>query len=65
MALGEHFVRTGLLEPKFHRWLLDAFDKRIQADYGVEAPVTPEDVAQLIEQAREFEHHARRLLGAG
>lgn len=53
-SFGEHFAKTGRLNPKFHRWLLDAFDKRIQGDYGVEAVLTPEDAARIIEQAREF-----------
>ena len=42
-ALGEHFVKTGLMEPKYHRWLVTAFAKRIAADYGVEAEITPDD----------------------
>lgn len=62
-AFGDQFVKTGLLDQKFHRWLLDAFDKRIQGDYGVEAFVTQEDVAQMIEQADEFLREAQRHLG--
>lgn len=31
-AFGREFVKTGLLDAKYHRWLLDAFDKRLQAD---------------------------------
>ena len=62
-AFGEHCVKSGLVDPKFHRWLLDAFDKRIQGDYGVEAVVTLEDVVSMIEQAREFLHEAHRYLG--
>lgn len=30
-AFGEHFVKSGAMDAKFHRWLLDAFDKRVQA----------------------------------
>jgi uncharacterized protein (UPF0332 family) len=29
---GEHFTKTGLMDAKFHRFLLDAFDRRLQAD---------------------------------
>lgn len=32
-AFGEHFIKTGLFDPKYHRWLLDAFDDRIRGDY--------------------------------
>ena len=62
-AFGERFVKTGELDPKYHRWLLEAFNKRITADYGVEAVVTPEDVVSMIEHAHEFLHEARRYLG--
>lgn len=62
-AFGEHFAKTSALDPKFHRWLLEGFNKRISVDYGVEASVTSEDVARMIEQAREFLQEARRFLG--
>ena len=29
-AFGEHYVKTGLFDGKYHRWLLDAFDRRIE-----------------------------------
>ena len=29
-AFGENFVKTGLFDAKYHRWLLDAFDRRIR-----------------------------------
>ncbi len=62
-AFGEHFVKKGLLDAKYHQWLLDAFDKRIQSDYGVDTVVTVEDVARMLEQARAFLQEARRYLG--
>jgi uncharacterized protein (UPF0332 family) len=62
-AFGERFARTNVLDPKFHRWLLDAFDRRTQADYGVEAIVTSEEVTRMIEQAREFLRQANQHLG--
>lgn len=61
-AFGEQFAKSRLLDPKFHRWLLDAFDKRIQGDYGVEAIVTLDDVTQMIQQARDFLQEARHYL---
>lgn len=63
-AFGEHFARTGVIDPKFHRWLLDAFDRRIQADYGLDATVTPEQATMMLDQAREFLHECQRFLGA-
>ncbi len=51
------------MDAKFHRWLLDAFDKRILADYGVEAVLTRDDATQMIAQARELLEAANSLLG--
>jgi uncharacterized protein (UPF0332 family) len=54
-----------VLDPKFHRWLLDAYDQRILGDYGVEVSLTDEDAARVIQQAREFLQAARTYLSAG
>lgn len=62
-AFGEHFVKPGLFDPRFHRWLLDGFDQRIQADYGVDAVMHEVDVRTMIEQAREFLSESQRHLG--
>lgn len=62
-AFGEHFVKTGLLDAKLHRWLLDAFDQRILGDYGTEAAMTVEDVKQVIDHAEVFINEARQYLG--
>ena len=64
-AFGEHYVKTGLFDSKFHRWLLDAFDQRIEGDYGVEIVATPQDAHELIEQAKEFLQEAKRFLAEG
>jgi uncharacterized protein (UPF0332 family) len=61
-AFGEHFAKPGLLDQKFHRWLLDAFDRRILGDYEVEGVVTEEDAVAVIGQAREFLAAVRQLL---
>ncbi len=60
-ALGEHFVKTGDLDRKYHRWLLAAFSKRIVADYGVDADLSTRDVEEMVAQAREFLQIARQL----
>jgi uncharacterized protein (UPF0332 family) len=60
-AFGEHLVRTGILDTRFHRWLLDAFDLRIQGDYGVDAVVSLEEARAIIDQSQEFIREANRL----
>ncbi|WP_420263842.1 HEPN domain-containing protein [Candidatus Magnetominusculus dajiuhuensis] len=59
-AFGEHFVKTGLMDKRFHRWLLDSYDKRILGDYGIESTLTSEDVKTMCEQANEFLSEARK-----
>ncbi len=61
-AFGEHFAKPGLLDAKYHRWLLAAFEKRLTADYGVEEALEVDDARTLIQHAREFLDAARRYL---
>jgi uncharacterized protein (UPF0332 family) len=61
-AFGEHYVKTGLFDPKFHRWLLNAFDTRIEGDYGAEVIVVTDDAEKLIHQAEEFLEVSRDYL---
>jgi uncharacterized protein (UPF0332 family) len=62
-AFGEYYVKTGLFDPKFHRWLLNAFDQRIEGDYGTEIIAVVEDAEKLIAQAEEYLEAARKYLG--
>ncbi|GAB4421310.1 MAG: HEPN domain-containing protein [Anaerolineales bacterium] len=62
-AFGEHFAKTKILEPKFHRWLIDAFDKRLAGDYGVDANIEMDIAANMINQAHEFLKAAKEYLG--
>ena len=61
-AFAEHFVKTGLLDGKYHRWLLEAFSKRITGDYGIDADLTSDDASLLIGQARDFLDAAKQFL---
>jgi uncharacterized protein (UPF0332 family) len=63
-AFGEHYVKTGLFDPKFHRWLLNAFDQRIEGDYSPEIVAVHEDAQKLIAQADEFLDIAEKYLGS-
>ncbi len=61
-AFGERFIKTSLLDSKYHRWLIDAFDMRIKGDYGVEAVITDAEATRMIKQAHEFLQAGRRYL---
>jgi uncharacterized protein (UPF0332 family) len=63
-ALGEHYIKTGLLDVKYHRWLLDAFAKRIVADYGVEVDLTSNEVSEMVFQAGELIQEIKKLIWA-
>jgi len=61
-AYGKNFAKTKALDPKFHRWMRDGFDKRITGDYGVDTGIEDEIVATMINQAREFMLAAQKYL---
>jgi len=61
-AFGERFIKTSILDSKYHRWLIDAFDMRIKGDYGVEAVITDAEATRMIKQAHEFLQAGRRYL---
>lgn len=53
-AYGKNFAKTKVLDPKYHRWLRDGFEKRISGDYGVDTGIEEDTAADMINQAREF-----------
>jgi uncharacterized protein (UPF0332 family) len=53
-AFGREFVKSALLERKFHRYLADAFRLRQAGDYETTSSVNKEEARKLIEQADEF-----------
>ncbi len=61
-AFGEHFAKVGRLDAKFHRYLLDAFAKRLQADYGLETALTSAEVEKLVAHGHEFLNAAQAFL---
>lgn len=61
-AFGEHFVKTGLMDTKYHRWILDAFDKRAEGDYGLNVVLSETDIRAMISQATELLGAARSLI---
>jgi uncharacterized protein (UPF0332 family) len=53
-AFGEHFVKTGLIEPQYGRILHDAFEARLDSDYGPNPDLTEASAQQLISNAARF-----------
>ena len=61
-AFGEHFSKKGELHPRFHRYLLEAFESRLEADYGIDIALGESAVSEIIERAKEFLNEARGYL---
>lgn len=61
-AYGKNFAKTKALDPKYHRWLRDGFEKRISGDYGVDTGIDQEVAADMINQARDFLMDARAYM---
>jgi uncharacterized protein (UPF0332 family) len=53
-AFGQHFARTEVLDPRFHRALLTAFSQRQLGDYAVNSGLSEEDIASLATSAEDF-----------
>ena len=61
-AYGKNFAKTKALDPKYHRWLRDGFEKRISGDYGVDTGIGEDVAADMINQARDFLLDARAYI---
>jgi uncharacterized protein (UPF0332 family) len=53
-AFGKEFVKTGDLDARFHRHLIDAQDARNIGDYGTGTSVSEAQVQELLGWAKEF-----------
>ena len=61
-ALGYHFAKTGRIDPRYHRMLIDARKVREIADYDIHEEIV-EPVASLkIEEGKTFLSAIKRLL---
>ena len=61
-AFGRDFAKTGVLDPRFHRYLIDVQDLRQSGDYDTNAAVTPAQVEQALHWADDFLAAAQALL---
>ena len=53
-AFGKEFIKTGLLDVRFHRSVMDAFDVRNAGDYGSMHAVCEEKARQINAEADEL-----------
>ena len=64
-AFGREYAKTGKLDSKFHRWLIDAQDFRNIGDYGIEAHVSEDDAKLVCDWAQDFIESAEGFLLKG
>ena len=61
-AFGREYAKTGKLDTKYHRWLIDAQDFRNIGDYGIDAHVSLDDAQLVCNWALEFIESAEKFL---
>ena len=61
---GKLFAKTGKLDAKFHRILIDGFHKRQRADYVRDAEFTEQDAIEAANAAEEFLAAAKKYLSS-
>jgi uncharacterized protein (UPF0332 family) len=61
-AFGREFAKTGRLDSKYHRWLIDAQDLRNIGDYGVGSQVPKEYAEAVCDWAAQFINAAEAFL---
>ncbi len=62
-ALGEHYVKPGLLPPDSAKAFGLALESRQRADYGSLTAFSRAQADEILESARAFVEHASRLVG--
>ena len=61
-AFGREYTKTGIMDPKFHRRLIDAQDFRNIGDYGIDAHISEDDANSVCDWASEFIEQAKDFL---
>lgn len=61
-AFGEYVAKPGLMNTKFHRYLLDGFSARSESDYEPVTEASEENALIITDQAKEFLEAAKDFL---
>lgn len=64
-AFGEHFVKAGLIEPRYGRILHDAFEARLDSDYAPHPDLDEDSARRLVASAEDFVQRISQLLEEG
>lgn len=61
-AYGKEFSKTKVLDPKFHRYIIDTEERREDGHYGAGKNVSDEDALESFQWAGEFMQAAKKYL---
>ena len=53
-AFGQRFAKPEVIPRRFHHYLIDAQDSRVQGDYDIRSTQTADDAGLAINRAHEF-----------
>ncbi|MEB3175419.1 MAG: HEPN domain-containing protein [Cyanobacteriota bacterium] len=53
-AFGKYFVKTQIIESKYHRYLIEAERARCQADYDTDIEFSEHELNDYLQRAQEF-----------
>ena len=53
-SFGKEFVKTGIFDSEYHRYLISAFEERQTSDYDYSAEISKETAQEILEIAQEF-----------
>ena len=60
-SFGREFIKTGQVEPGFHKYFTEAFNLRQESDYQPLVEITREQADKVVERAKEFIEICRKL----
>lgn len=60
-AFGEYLVKPGLIDQRFHQYLIEAFDTRQQTDYEPIAEIDEQQAHEIFNNAIDFVDACRKL----
>ena len=61
-SFGQRFAKPEIIPRKFHHYLIDAQDSRVQGDYDIRSTQTADDAGLAISRAHEFIERADDFL---
>ena len=60
-SFGREFIKTGQIEPRFHKYFTEAFDLRLESDYQPIVEITQGQAQKVVERAKEFIETCKKL----